>query len=1137
MICPSCGFENPEGFKFCGGCGATLKQVCHNCKNEIPPGFKFCGVCGTPLIKDEAKDKAESSASLDTPKPQVQIDTEDKETFAKPVSRKDAERRNVTVLFSDISGFTAMSEQLDPEEVREIMNECFNKLSQIIDNYEGTIDKFIGDAIMVLFGAPIAHENDPERAIRAAIDMQQALFEFSKNMKSKSGIELKMRVGINTGQVVAGAVGSDLRSDYTVMGDTVNLASRLEHAAPIGGILISDSTYNLAKGIIDVNSLEPIKVKGKSELITVYEVVGVKNISNVSDKKQVPLIGRSEELNQIKKIIDDFSENKQPIVMSLIGEVGFGKNRLIKEFVDKIDPDEISILNGQPLTYARSSSYWMFIDMLKKFFSIKSSDDEETTVKKITKKMSSVLKVDFDEILPYLGSLLSLEVLKRKYAAKLNFLLAEQLKERTFIAIRDLLLAQIKHKPSVIIFQDLQAADDVSLELCEFIIQSLENSPIVFLFSARSSKREALVRLTENALSINKSIKSYTFKLNKLSNEDSKALLHQTVSNLDLPSEIEEIILARADGIPYYIEQIVRMLIDKQIIKLTGNKYELGQVEIETIVVPENLQNLMMARFDGLSEGSKMVGQIASVFGKTFRLSLIDKIVAGETSDIQLDPAIYALEKNEIIVMDTQNGDREYSFKNTLMQETIYNTLLIKKRVSLHEKTGVFIEENYSKRLEEYVELLAHHFRHSENHLKALKYLIASAEKAKKQYANKQAIKYFNHALDECMNLGGTDISDQQIQIYISMADIDFLTGESGQALDKYSFAADLIKKKGTDRVKLAEVYQLKGKTYSFVGDYDSAVEFLNQAEDEIKDIEKVGTELLVARIYDTYGWVNYNKGSFIEASEYGQKALSLLDGGGSLGDIARANNLLGIIDYDMGKWDPAINYFEKSLAICEEIENLRGVSACLNNLALIQSNRGNFEKSLNYHQKSYDIAKKIGDRLGIAVSLSNIGSIYSSRGDFEEAKEKLESALVIANEILADDLIPEINCYLAQTYIGLKKSDGVQKLIDEAVDISKKTGSSYYHALALRVRGEFWLSQNKIDQTIDSLEESLSMFEELEAEYEIGTTAKLLGNLLLKIKDIDDKFGKRAEGLLKRYRNIYEKLGIKARDVQSVNS
>lgn len=1116
MLCASCGFTNHGTYNFCGNCGTEISTECPSCKLKVPLGFNFCGYCGTKVNPDAKPKDSKEKIVVSEEYVEDLVSTQHK-------VENEAEIRNVTVLFTDVSGFTAMSENLDPEEVREIMNGCFEKLTQIIFQYEGTVDKFIGDAVMALFGAPIAHENDPERAVRAAIDMQAALNEFSADLKVRLGFGLKMRVGINTGSVVAGSVGSDLRSDYTVMGDTVNLASRLEHNAPIGSILISQSTYKHVSQLFEFTKMEPLQVKGKVKPVDTYMVSGLAEENKQTSQTNAPMIARNRELNLLVRLSDNTRLLKKSSVAVIFGEAGIGKDRLLIEFERKLNLADTKLLSGRTVTYARSGSYWIYVDMLKGYFDLKDSDTDAAASKKIVDATKSFLSKDeASDVLPYIGYLLSNQKIIKQYSNKLKFLDPNQLKDQIFFAVRKFLTNLSETKPLVINLNDFHASDDLSIELTDYIIDGITDKRIQICISLRPNDRASIEEFIEKTQK-NKTIDFARINLEKLPKKYGAKFLQYICKDLELPPLVSDLILEKSDGVPFFIEEISKMFFELGYLEMVGGRLKIETLDLQTLEIPGTLHGLMMSRFDLLGQREKLTAQLASVIGRSYRERLLIDVKHGEISEKEIETALKELEAVEVIQLDKVAADNEYSFKSAVMHETIYNSILKKKRTQFHELIGSYYEKKYAKRTAEYLEVLAHHFSHSNDLEKAFKYLTLAGNKAKEQYANSQALNYYEQALKACHGLTA-DLAEEQVELHISMADIFSLTGEYDQAAAHYDFALKLLKAGGEPQ-KLALINQLKGNLFSYTNEFDKAFKFLDKALHIIQNVSGEESRILKARIYDSYGWIYYNQGKYEEAAEAGREALVLVEKTDSFGDISKAYNLLGAIDYDAGNWDSALEYFSNAKNICDKINYFRGISACLNNIATIQFNRGLFEESLSNKKESYNIAEKIGDKLGVVVQLGNMGNVYCALGKYQVARKHLDKALEWAIDIAPPDYVAEINCYYAQMLIGIEEYKRAQELINETLGMLKDIDSPYYYGLALKTKAELMEKLADNNAAVELYKEALDIFKESESLYEIGVACQKLGDLFEKIDS--NKYNKEISKLTDEYQSIYRTLGI----------
>ncbi|HEY7535852.1 MAG TPA: adenylate/guanylate cyclase domain-containing protein, partial [Thermodesulfobacteriota bacterium] len=544
MKCPNCQYDNPGIAKFCGECGTTLEIKCQNCGKQNPPSNKFCFECGHKL--DES---VEPTKTLKLNDPQSYIPKHLAEKILRGKSSLEGERKQVTVLFADASGFTAMSEKIDPEEVRALMNNCLELVIEAVHNYEGTINKFTGDGLMALFGAPIALEDHPYRAVSAALRIQESLKSFGKEIKKKHGFSFKMRIGINTGLVVVGSIGNDLNMEYTAMGDTVNLASRLEGLAEPGAILISENSYQLVKDYFDCRAIGEVTVKGKSVPVKAYTAIGLKGRKGrfeVSlERGLTKFVGREKELELIKNSLEKIKDEKGQIV-GIIGEAGIGKSRLVYEFKSLIGDDEINYLEGHCISYGSSLSYLPIVEILKNNFSIDDRDDDEGIKVKVEagiNKINGKLK----DTTPLLLDLFSV---KTDYNI-LKHVDAEQKRHGIFEILKAILLRESQIKPTVITIEDLHWIDKTSEDFLNHLSGSISNHRIMLLFTSRPGFVHHFVDKP-----------NYTqIALSSFSSKDCIVLVESMLNGKNVPKDFMKIILEKSGGNAFFVEEVIRSLL------------------------------------------------------------------------------------------------------------------------------------------------------------------------------------------------------------------------------------------------------------------------------------------------------------------------------------------------------------------------------------------------------------------------------------------------------------------------------------------------------------------------------------------------------------------------------------------------
>jgi class 3 adenylate cyclase len=532
------------------------------------------------------------------------------------------ERRAVTIMFADISGFTAMSERMDPEQVRNLMNRCFDHLVPIVEKYEGTVDKFIGDEIMALFGAPIAHEDDPARALRVGLEMQTALRQFN----AQHGTDLGMHAGINTGLVIAGGIGSQGRRDYSVMGDAVNLAARLEDASERGEIFVGPDTYRLAAPLFNFETLPPIRLKGKAEPVRIYKLLGAKEqpgrMRGLAGLVS-PMVGRDKELQTLLELSDAVQAGTGRIAI-IAGEPGLGKSRLLSEWQAATTQSPFKWATGQCLSYGQGLAYHLLIDTLRSVIGVPTAAEEPETHAALKTLTEELLGEEMMTVYPYLGHLLSLK-LTGEAQEQVRILDPQALQNQYLAATRRLLTAVSHHTPLVIVLEDIHWADPSSTDLLIKLLTLATEAPIFYCCITRPDFDVPGWRLVM-AVREQTDIPFAELTLTTLSDDDSRQLITNLLEIDELPDHIRAVILKKAEGNPFFVEEVIRMLIDREAIVLENGRW-LAQASIEQVDIPDNLQSLLLARIDRLPDQVKHTLRVASVIGRQFSVRVLEEVL------------------------------------------------------------------------------------------------------------------------------------------------------------------------------------------------------------------------------------------------------------------------------------------------------------------------------------------------------------------------------------------------------------------------------------------------------------------------------------------------------------------------------
>ena len=632
MKCPNCTFENPADAKFCENCGQPLELVCPNCSHPVTTGAKFCKNCGYNLSQTAATARAapvtktESLDALRRSAPQS--------VAVKVLAERDrieGERKTVTALFTDIVGSTALAEQMDPEDWRDIVSGAHRCVSEAVYRYEGTIAQLLGDGVLAFFGAPLAHEDDPERAIRASLGILASMREYADELRRKNRVaDLQMRIGLNTGLVVVGHIGNDLHMEYLAVGDTVNLAARVQSAAEPNSILVTENTCRLAPSLFDYEDKGKITVKGKVEPVRVYRVAGehkgavrTRGIAGLTS----PLVGRHREFSTLMQIITDLQAGHGATV-AIIGEAGLGKSRLVTEWrraaVAAAGEKGLQWYEGRCLSYGASMAHHLSTDVLRALFSIPAGSSIEEIHVELKQKIEALFGEEAKEVYPYLAHLLGIK-LEEEMAARVKYLDGPALQAKYIAGFKRVIRTLTQSSPVVIVCEDVHWADPSSIELGLQVLPLAAELPLVFVFVTRPDRDAPGWKLITQAREIS-GVSAIELHLSPLSDTDSKQLVSNLLEVEALPENVRQLILTKAEGNPFFVEEVIRMLIDRGGLTRQGDRWSVTG-EIQNIEIPDTLQGVLMARIDRLSEEAKRTLQVASVIGRRFQVRVLEQVL------------------------------------------------------------------------------------------------------------------------------------------------------------------------------------------------------------------------------------------------------------------------------------------------------------------------------------------------------------------------------------------------------------------------------------------------------------------------------------------------------------------------------
>ncbi len=1162
QMCHHCGGLIALDSKFCSHCGTSLKvhKVCAHCNQPLLPNSKFCNQCGHPIEPTDTEDDAATGDLTPQNSPFQKPSTADwavsaatEEPLSAAVRNGNAgrdslilselqgERREVSVLFLDLLDFTRMSSQIDSEEIYLIVDEAMRLLVQIIYRYEGTVDKFTGDGLMALFGTPTAHENDPERAVRAGLEMQHVLKPLQQRIQDLYGFNFQARIGINTGIVIAGNLGNDLHMEYTVIGDTVNLAARLETAAEPGTILVSYDTYQRTRPIFRFQPMPPVELKGYSEPVPAYRPLAVRKYPGSVrglPGVQSPMIGRTDELTSLHKAWEHVQHQKCNQIVLVTGEAGLGKSRLVSEFRRDIDSTTNNIYEGNCLAFARSKPFWVFASLLRDILQISELDTPDHQRDSL-KLFIDHLNLPQHQMLPYLISVLGLELSDEQINERLQQLDPGMLQRQTYVAVRQLLLAMSQLAPLSIIFDDLHWVDPASKELLIYLIQSISDAPILLILVSRNFERKTTIRPLLDTLE-RSALRFTDVELGRLGDNEAIELLAQLLKhNGDDGSmrQLQQRIVQRAEGNPFYIEEIVRMLIDQHILVKQNNRFEIAANTDETLAqFPATLKSLILTRFDGLSEELRQILQKAAVLGRSFPLSLLQSL--HHTEPEQIVAHLYDLKNRLFLTEDPFNHEPGFTFYHALIQEAIYSTMLNRDRKTVHGQVAHAIERGYFYNDDERAEALGYHYSHSNEMARAIPYLITAAENASRRSAHETGVEHYRHALKLMADQPNPD-GEEFIRLRIGLGHTLKLKGEFNEASQRLTEAIEWLSNLGTEQAEqsvnlieglreLADVRQREGALDEAFDHLETALSLCDRIEGEqhpylwyalidrmawvrfrlgqldeaeqlatqaVRNLEKqeAAAPALLASLYNTLGGTHYQQGSPSEAIPFVEKSLQLHDVLGYTWGKAVAHINLGVLYYVQGLWSSAIENYSQADRIEQENGFVAERAVNLRNLGLLHIGRGDHEQARQDYETSLAISRHIGDSTGIGcchIGLAHLNFILS---DLEQAAAHIQAAQEEA-DALGEDHFMQLLLIQARIHAQTGAIHAGFELASQVLQMAQASGLSEEEVEAYRVLGrlhtrsnEYMKAESQLRQSLEAARQRRNPYQEGQALLEMG--------------------------------------------------
>lgn len=962
MRCPNCQTSNPDEAKFCMNCGTSLATASHAVDGGIHD----------VQVKEQLLDKF------------IPRELMTKFEAARAHAAMAGERRVITMLFCDVKGSTAAAEKVDPETWTDIMNGIFEYMIRPIYKYEGTVPRLMGDAILAFFGAPIAHEDDPQRAVLAGLEIQEGIKDYIEDIRLKHGLEFGLRVGINTGLVVVGQIGSDLRMEYTAIGDAINLAARMEQTAMPGTVQISSETYKLTAPFFDFKALGEVEVKGKAVPIKTYRplrsIKGPGHLRGLAGLSS-PLVGREAQLILLNQQLKQLRIGAGSFV-AVIGEAGLGKSTLITELKKSSEASGILWLRGDAVSYARSVSYFPWRQIIRQ--SIDSyEDDSPAEVRGKLRHVCDDRAVPGGDI-PFLEAILAVE--SEESQQVVTGYQGEVLVQKIVDSTRRYLCGLAGRNSLAIVFDDLHWADEASLNLLLSVADLTHTQPLLFICILRPDKTAASWD-DINKIQQKTAEKFRSILLEPLREEQTDVLLANLLGMKDLPKNIRDMIVERADGNPFFIEELIRALIEtKQIVRENSHWRALN--EDPNVSLPDTLRGVLGARIDRLPELTKHVLQNAAVIGRSFDLHVLKQLTGlNDGFDLQIQ---YLREAGLV-----EPFLEEYVFRHVLIQEAAYDSILIKKRVELHRRIAETMEELHANRMAEFAPLIAYHFFSAQDP-RSLKYDLLAGEKAAHLHANVEAATHFSRALEVAKRNHG---DNKQIEkLHAQLGQSLELSGRFEQALQNYESMQAFGREHGDGAIEMRAL-MAKATIYSIFSRLHSPLlseELLVQA---FEISLKIGDRDAQAQL----SWnlmLNYLFSRRIpQALEHGEMALSLARESDNSERLAFVLNDLCRLYGNVGEFDRAYAFAHEAREIWRSLDNQAMLADGLGAEAQVAFAAGDHERSLKCSQQALELSETIQNLWSQSYNKMLISMSYLDLGEIGKALRISEEGILLGDQ------------------------------------------------------------------------------------------------------------------------------------------
>jgi class 3 adenylate cyclase/tetratricopeptide (TPR) repeat protein len=1044
MKCPRCQHDNPQGARFCEECATPLARTCSNCGTALSATAKFCHACAHPAAA-AAGTQSRAPASY-TPKHLAEKILTSKTTL-------EGERKQVTVLFADLKGSMELLADRDPEEARKILDPILELMMEAVHRYEGTVNQVMGDGIMALFGAPVAHEDHAVRACYAALWMQESVKRYAEEIRHSHAAVVKIRVGLNSGEVVVRAIGSDLHMDYTAVGQTTHLAARMEQIADPGAIVITPSTLALAEGYIEVRSLGSVPVKGLADAVEVYEVTGAGSVRTrlqaSARRGLIRFVGRDAELEQLRRA-QHLAASGHGQVAAIVGEPGVGKSRLVWEVTHSHRTHDWLVLESSSVAHGKTTPYLPIADLLRGYFQVETRDDARKVRERVTGKLVTLN----ESLMPALSAFLTLLDASSE-DGEWQALDPQERRQRTLEAVKRLMLWESEVQPLLVVFEDLQWIDSETQAFLDSLVGSLPTARVLLLVNYRPEYQHAWGG------------KGYytQVRIDPLPPETVEELLLALLGEDDALTALKRVLTERTEGNPFFLEESVRALVETRALEGDRGAYRLGR-PIDVTQVPATVQAVLAARIDRLPPRERALLQTASVIGKDVPFALLQAIAELGDQDVRL--ALTNLQAAEFLYEAKLFPDLEFTFKHALTHDVAYDTLLQQQRRTLHAQIVQVIESLYPDRLIEQVERLAHHAVRGEVWEKAFAYLREAGIKAAERSAHREAVQHFERALAVLQHLPETQESrEAAIDLRFACRSSLLPLGELDRILNHLR-EAEALAQGLADQRRLGWVSTYMTIHFSMIAQNEQG---LASGQRAVALAAAVGDIPLQVVASNYLGQAEYRAGEYRLAAGRLRRSVASLTGDlvrERLGQAALpavySRTLLASSLAELGEFSEGTARAQEAIQIAEALDHPFSLGLAFHGAGRLYLCKGDVQKAIAALERGYDVCRVRVVGFWLPVVCASLGLAYATNGRPAEAFPLLEQTLgrlTSAQMMIYRSLLLTS---LGDTYLLAGRTDDATQRAEEGLRVSCDRGERGMQAQAIRLLGEIGLHRDPLD-------------------------------------------------------------------------